>query len=305
LLSALKDPSPLIRSSAAATLGDHPTPEVIEALLGATADDYRLVRIRAAASLAGLPAEPLKPPDRQAFEKATADFLLAMTARPDDSSSHYNLGNFHMQRQDFAKAITSFETAIRLQPDSLPPLINISLVFNATGRNDQAEASLRQALKFDPGNAAANLNLGMLLAELARPDEAESAFRAAFKTDPASAVAAYNLGILLAGKKPDEALEWCRKAADLRPQEPRYPYTYAFYLRKTGDTNKAIEVLRAAAEKCPQSLDILTLLADTCESAGLHAEALAIYRQALQIRDLPDHVRQGLTERISSLTPSQ
>ena len=53
LYKAIKDPSPLVRAAAADALQHVPTSESFKLLLEATGDDYRLVRVRAVASLIG------------------------------------------------------------------------------------------------------------------------------------------------------------------------------------------------------------------------------------------------------------
>ncbi len=302
LLAATRHASPLVRASAVETLIGRFTPEVVAVLLAATRDDFRLVRIRAAASLAGLPAQTLNDADRSALEKATAEFEQAMTARPDDHAAHYNLGNYHMSRQDYERAVASFETSSRLQPYSIPPRVNASLAYNALGRNDKAEESLRQALKLDPNNAAANLNLGLLLAEMDRLAEAEAALRAAFKADPRAAVAAYNLGVICAEGRIDEAIDWCRKAHELRPQEPRYAYTYAFYLARRGEDDKAIDVLREVIRRAPQYEDAYGLLGQLYELRGRRDDAISVYRQALGVENLSDGSRLRLQRKIEALS---
>src|SRR5208337_3745166 len=60
LIAALKDDSPLVRASAAAALEGYLAKESVAALLGATADPVRLVRIRSAAALASVPLEQIR-----------------------------------------------------------------------------------------------------------------------------------------------------------------------------------------------------------------------------------------------------
>ena len=249
------DPSPLVRASVAEALGERLDQANAAALLKAVGDDYRLVRVRAAAALAGIPEERLPEDQRLRVREAMAELMDSMKSRPDDMASHYNLGNFHMARGQMPEAVTEFETATRLQPDALPPYVNAALAYNALGQNDKAEASLRRALSLDPTNAAANLNLGMLLAEMGKMSEAEQAFRAAFKADPQSAQAAYNLGVLLSKDHPEEALDWCRRAADLRPDNPQYGYTYAFYLYRAGRLDEALQAIRSVRERHPAHED--------------------------------------------------
>jgi len=222
-----------VRASAVEVLGEGLDQANAGVLFNAVGDDYRLVRVRA----------------------AMAELMDSMKSRPDEMAAHYNLGNFHMARGQTSEAVTEFETAIRLQPEALPPYVNASLAYNALGQNDKAEASLRHALRLDPTNAPANLNLGMLLAEMGRMSEAEPAFRAAFKADPQSARAAYNLGVLLSKDHPDEALEWCRRAAALGPDNPQYGYTYAFYLHRAGRLDQAIQAVRSVRQGHPEHQD--------------------------------------------------
>jgi tetratricopeptide (TPR) repeat protein len=249
------DTSPLVRASAVAALGEHLDRADAGALFRAVGDDYRLVRVRAAAALAAVPEESLPEEHRRPVRDAMAELLDSMHSRPDDMASHYNLGNFHMARRQLPQAVTEFETATRLQPEALPPYVNVALAYNALGQNDKAEASLRRALRLDPTNAAAHLNLGMLLAEMGNSAGAEQAFRAAFQANPQSAQAAYNLGVLLAEARPSEALDWCRRAAALGRDDPKYGYTYAFYLYRAGRPDQALQVIRSVRERHPAHED--------------------------------------------------
>jgi tetratricopeptide (TPR) repeat protein len=289
--ACLQDKSPLVRAAAVEALGDSVKPDTLPLLLAAIHDDYRLVRVRAAAALAPVARESLGTEDRRALEAATGEYLASLRVRPDDPVSHYNLGNFHMERQSFREAIAEFTTAHRFQPQSLPPLANRALAYAAIGENDQAEASLRQALAIDPGNPAVNLNLGMLLAELGRRADAEQAFRTAFKSDPRAPAAAYNLGVLLAADRPQEALEWCRKAVTLRPHEARYAYTLAFFLNQQGQTKEAVSILEAAIVESPASGEAYALLGAIYERQGKPAEAAAVYRSAVTNPRLSDDER--------------
>ena len=176
---------------------------------------------------------------RRQVRAAFSELMDSMKSRPDDMASHYNLGNFHMARGEMPEAVAEFEAATRLQPEALPPYVDAALAYSALGQNDKAEASLRRALCLDPTNAVANLNLGMLLAEIGKLSEAEQSFRAAFKSDPQSAQAAFNLGVLLAKEHPDESLIWCRRAAELRPQEAKYAYTLAFFQKTAGEDKRS------------------------------------------------------------------
>jgi tetratricopeptide (TPR) repeat protein len=302
LLQALKDPSPLVRASAAEGLDGHLYPESAAALLTAAGDEYRLVRVRAAASLAGLPADQLDGKTRPVLERATDEFLAVVRARPDDSASHHNLGNFYIASREYDLAATSFERAFQLLPDNAAPLVNAALAHNAAGRNAKAEGCLRRALQVEPGSVAANLNLGLLLGEMERLTEAESALRAAFKADPQSAVAAFNVGVIVSRDRPDEGIEWCRKAAQLRPQEPKYAYTLAFYLRRRGDTDGAVATLRGLTDRDVPFADAFTLLGQIYEEQRRTSEAIAVYRRAAMNDKFDGVVRDRFAARAAALS---
>ncbi|HSW44405.1 MAG TPA: tetratricopeptide repeat protein [Phycisphaerae bacterium] len=302
LIEAMKDSSPLVRSSAADALDGRFTPETIPALIGATRDEYRLVRVRAAAALAGLPPESLNEQDRRSLASATSEFVSAMNSRPDDFASHYNLGNFHMERRDLQQAISSFEISARLRPDHIAPLVNVSLAYNELRQNDKAEQALRRALKVEPASAAANLNLGLLMAEMRQSDEAEKALRAALKADPRLAVAAYNLGILLSADRIDEAIDFCRKAAELQPNEPKYAYTAAFFQYQNGDAEAAARTLQPLVDRQMNYPDAYALLGQIFENVGRKEKAIEAYRKALDLKDVPNEVRAQFAEKIRSLS---
>ena len=181
----MADPSPLVRASVAEALGQRLDQANVAALLKAAGDDYRLVRVRAAAALAGIPEDSL-PEDQRRRVRARDGRVDGLDASrgPTTWRRTTTSATSTWRAARCPKPSTEFETATRLQPDALPPYVNAALAYNALGQNDKAEASLRHALRLDPTNAAANLNLGMLLAEMGKMSEAEQAFRAAFKADP-------------------------------------------------------------------------------------------------------------------------
>lgn len=304
VLKSMKDSSPLIRASAAESLDGYLTPASIRALLDATHDEFRLVRVRAAAVLAAVPGELIGSGDRESLDKSMKEYLTVLHARPDDSLSHYNLGNYYMDKKQYDQAIQSYETAIHFQPESLPPRVNASLVYNLVGRNDKAEECLRAALKLDPENAAANLNLGLLLGEMGRPEEAETALKMAFKSDPKSAVAAFNLGVLAAkDQRLDEAIDWCQTAYNLRPNEPKYAVSLAHYLHQVGLNEKAISTLREITEKKVAYPDAYALLGNILESLGQKKEALIVFQSASENEMLPEDARTFFASRVKGLGP--
>jgi tetratricopeptide (TPR) repeat protein len=301
LLRALKDPSPLVRASAASSLEGSGEPEVRDALLAATRDDYRLVRIRAAGALAGYTLNQLAPKDRQGLEAALGELQASYQCRPDDWTAHYNLGNFFSERREYERAVESFAAAARLRKDAVLPRVNAAIAYANLGRLEPAEQSLQQALQLDPVNAAANFNLALLKAEQGDLKQAEASLRIALKSDPGMAAAAYNLGVILARDRREEALQWCGKAAELNPGEPKYAYTLAYYLNEAGRKGDAVKGLQQIVARHANYWDAYSLLGAIYEEQRDVARAKALYRQALSAEQLPAEGRQFFQARLAAL----
>ncbi|MGO8760468.1 MAG: tetratricopeptide repeat protein [Desulfobaccales bacterium] len=294
LLKAIQDPSPLVRAAAAEALSVRPSQASFQAMITAAGDSYRLVRVRAAASLAHYPAAWLRGEDRDKVTQATEEYLASLTARPDQWSSHYNLGNYYLDRGEVKPALAAYDTALKIEPRAAMVLVNAAMAYAKMGTPDQAEKFLFKALKIAPDNAAAHFNLGLLQAEQDRVQDAEQQLKEAFRLDPKLAPAAYNLCILTAKDRPAEALSWCKKAVELNPQEPRYAFTLAFYQKEGQDLKAAAATLKELLAHHPGFTDASLLLAEIFVQQGDRFQAEALLRQALQAENLPPRDRARL-----------
>jgi tetratricopeptide (TPR) repeat protein len=304
IIEALQNPSPLVRASAANGLVANNTDASRTALVKAAADEYRLVRVAAAYALSQFPAESFSAADKTVVDKATAEYLQSMVTRPDDWSSHYNLGLFYQNRGENDKALGSYESAARLYPESLMPLINSSVLYSYVGNPAKAEENLKRVLEIDPLNEAANLNYGLLLAENGRIAEAEQALKKALQANPAQAVAAYNLSVIVSQRSINEAVDYAKIAATANQQEPKYAYTLAFYQLQNNQKSEAIKTLKAIIQSNPQYINAVSLLADTYARDGKPADAIKVYQQALKSREITEQDRTVLMQAIAGLQQS-
>lgn len=222
LRTALRDPSSLVRASAAECLAENREPQTLAALAKTCADPVRLVRVRSAETLAGTPRDGFSLDEQQAIDSATAELSASFAVRPDDWAGTYNQGNYLLRVNDPKNALEAYDKAIRLRPDAVAPRLNAAMAKARLGDLAGAETLLRQARANDPQNAAAAFNLGLVLAERGQTAEASTALSAALALDPTMAEAAYNLGLLIL--KHDSALAqvYLRKAATLRQDNPKY-----------------------------------------------------------------------------------
>jgi tetratricopeptide (TPR) repeat protein len=287
LLRAVKDDSPLVRGAAAEALQNVPGRQAVQVLADATSDEYRLVRVRAAASLARHRNPPVKDAAKKKIEAATKEFLASIQSRPDQWSSHYNLGNYYLDSGDFKRAVESYETALKMEPNAAPVLINEAMAYARMGDNKKAGDSIRKALDIAPGSSAANFNMGLLEAEENDLKAAEGHLKAALDADPQMAPAAYNLCVILSRDRIDEALDYCKKAAEMRPDQPKYVYTLAFYYRRKGDLARASAVLDDLIDRRPGFVNAYLLLGRIREEQGEKLEAEKVFAKGLAAEEIP------------------
>jgi len=303
LIQAIKHPSPLVRSAAVSSLNGAVTAETRDALVRAAGDEFRLVRIRAAAALSGVPLESLTQPMQESVRKATAELIASYMARPDDYASHTNLGNFYLDRGQTDLSIRSFETAIRLRPDSVGTLVNASMAYSRAGRLGDAERVLGQALRETPENAAANFNLGLLLAETGRTAQAKLALQKALKNDPSIAAAAYNLCVLTFPENKTQGLDFCRQAVRLAPRSEKYASSLAYYLAQTGNYSEALAALDRLKPGGSSSSSVEAMMGDLCIRLGKPQQALRHFTAALADPGLPADQKRAISVRMQALAP--
>jgi tetratricopeptide (TPR) repeat protein len=300
-VKALKDPSPLIRATAATGLAGYYGEESVRALVGATGDPIRLVRIRAAASLVQHSQARISSQDRDQVAAATEEYEAYLKCGPDQWSSHYNLGNYYVDLGRLHDGLKEFNIASRLQPQVVAPLVNASMVHARLGDQQSAERRLRDALAIEPENAIVNFNLGLLLAERNRIGEAETMLRSALETDPEMAAAAYNLAVLVAARDLSEALQWCRRSVELRPDEPKYSYTLAFFLNQAGDLPESSRILENLLQRFPDYFEAYALLGNVLTRQERLSEARNVYEKALQSDGLPPGARRQFEMTLDAL----
>jgi Flp pilus assembly protein TadD len=197
--------------------------------------------------------------------------------------------------------VESFTVAARLRKDVVLPLVNAANAYANHGHAESAQQNQQQAQQHEPANAAANFNLGLLKAEQGDLPQAESLLRAALKVDPQMAPAAYNLGVILAKDRREEAIQWCRKAAQFGPGEPKYAYTLAFYLNESGKKSEAVLELQRVISQFSTYWDAYTLLGAIYEERKEFHKAKALYQQALTAAELPAEGRQFFQSRLAAL----
>lgn len=227
---------------------------------------------------------------------------------------HYRLGLIYGDRGEFDRAAAEYRLAMELDPAYTKSYLNLGAILAETGESAEAEAVFRRAIELEPGYSAARVNLAMVLMRIGRAADAESELRAALASDPDNALALTQLGVVLyrAGRT-EEARDALLEAA-ARDRDGRERAEIQFYLAQIerprqvpvpraalarmaaadsllqgGRAVEARALLVEAAESSPGVGEPLMKLARVERDLGLLDEAVAHMSEALRIDPALSH----------------
>ena len=291
MLKKLGASHPWVRATAAASLQYDQTAPATKGLLKACSDPFRTVRIRAAGALLGRDLSSASKEERDAFEKAKAEYWNSLVIWPDRWSSHYNQGIYFDRLGEPQKALKAYEKSMELREDALQPKLNASMDYARLGQPTNAYTVLKEALAVAPNNPMVLFNLALMDAEFKNLDATEKHLRAAYKADSNMAQAAYNLGVLLCRKPDEEGFEWLKKATQTAPENWDYLSVRLFFLEqadRTAEMETALKEAIASEHAPPEAY--FTLIGNYLK-AGRKAEALQICKKAKLAPHLPADAR--------------
>jgi Flp pilus assembly protein TadD len=243
---ALSDPDPMVRIGALDMLANAPAAEIWPLASPLLSDQSRGVRVRAASLLAAVPTANQPAADRGSFERAAAEFIDAQRFNADRPESRAALGTFFAQRGRFTDAETEYQAALHLSPHYAPAAANLADLYRQLGRDADGEQVLRAALVVSPQDAGLHHALGLALVRL---------------------------------KRPNEALDELRRAAELYSGEARYAYVYAVALHSLGRSADAVAVLKDNLTRHPNDRDTQAALVAFGREGGTAGSALEYPKQ--------------------------
>lgn len=280
-----RHPSPLVRSAACTILADWNHHDSVALLATATGDPVRLVRIRAAASLAGKPYAVAEGTLNQQISNATEEYLEALYTRPDVWTTHYNLGNYYRKTKQHTKAISAYTKANELAPQAIAPMVNCAILHGNLGDLAKANTLLSRAHTLAPKNMTVLYNLGLVEAERGRFNAAEQHLRTVLTAHPDFERAAANLASIVSQRSSHEAIPFAQKAYKLNPT-PANAFALAYYLKQAGEKEAATSVLKASAEQWPAYTDTYILLYELAETDEEQQSVLNSIQEVLKNKQL-------------------
>jgi len=250
---SLTDDEALIRLTAVDAFAERAPQGMVEGLAPLLFDAVRAVRIRAAARLAGVGREYFKPYQREALDKALAEYIASTERNLDFAAAGMNLANLYASQRDVAQAERYYRMALTVDDLFFPAKLNLAVLLSQQGDNVEAERLLREAFADFPEQYDAAYSLALLLVGINRVDEGLTFLAKAAAGMPQRSRVQYNHGLLLAQQLRDEEAELAlRKALDLEPQSFDYLYALIDFHYKRDQFDKALLLADRMIEAHPQ-----------------------------------------------------
>lgn len=191
-----------------------------------------------------------------------------------------------LAKRDYAGAEPILKSIVSAHPANYVAWYDLGFLYHDLGRRDDSIAAYRKSVEAKPDVFESNLNLGLALADTGSP-EAEGYLRAATKLQPVSnpeqgrARAWMVLGTYLQSRKPDDAIESFRHAAEADPKDPE-PHIVAGSLLEKQHPAEAEKEYQQALTIDPNSSDANTALANLYMRQRKFSDAEPLLRALLK-----------------------
>jgi Flp pilus assembly protein TadD len=259
--AVLDDRDPMVRRAALLVLEALPPPDRVRLVLPRLADAARAVRIQAAWLLAPSARLLVNAEDREAFERASAEFVESQRYTADRPESRVTLGAFFAQLDRLDEAAVEYQAALRLSPAFTGAWVNLADVYRAQGREADAERTLRAGLAVSPDAPELHHALGLSLARSGRTADSVAALARAAALAPERADLAYAHAVALhSSGRVRQAISVLEQASARHPDDPSLLFALATFHRDAGDIDDAIRHARRLAELRPGDAQARALL---------------------------------------------
>ncbi|MCX5886503.1 MAG: tetratricopeptide repeat protein [Proteobacteria bacterium] len=186
--------------------------------------------------------------DKGLFDEAEARFRQAVKLKPTYGAAYNNLGNVYFRRGIYEQAIEFYKKALGFDPNYPEIYNNLGNIYENVGNHNQAIYTYREALRIRPQFAEAHNNLGITYYHLKMYDEAIQEYEEAIRLGLDSVEVRNNLGNVYNDQgMPEKAIREYTRAITFDPRN-HIPYLNlaVVYALKYKDREKAIYNLKMA-----------------------------------------------------------
>ncbi|MFC1772751.1 tetratricopeptide repeat protein [Pseudomonadota bacterium] len=234
------------------------------------------------------------------YEDAIVILDKVLVKNPDHGSANMLLGAVYVAQKDYAQAEQVFERQIEINPDSASIYVELARARLATDNIAGAIQAYEQGLQKIPDDIRLLIDLAGLREQQKDYDSAITLYEQVLLHQPNNAVGTNNLVAMLADHRSDEVS--LARARELSAQlektnQPAFLDTAAWVYYRTGDYDKAAEILEGVVEKAPKVAVFRYHLGMVYSKQGKKDAA----RKHLTLATDGDFNYQGIEEALSTL----
>ncbi len=246
--------------------------------------------------------------DKGRFDLALAAYHKAIALDPNFAAAFFNLGMCHWQMNQDDHAIANLRQAIHISPGMTNAWFALATVLKEAGQIEPSIAACQKAIELNPNAAGYHYSLADAY-ELKSPplhDQAIAAYRRAIEIDPNYSEARCDLAVALAalGRAPESEAALTDAAAH-GAAPALLALTRGRILHRAGQSEKAIEFLRRAAQLDPDSWRAWFNLGNALRETGRFSEAAQCVPRILARRPNSSHAYGLLSSLGADLDPSE
>jgi len=211
------------------------------------------------------------------LQEAIASYCDAIKLNPTNSWFHHQMAEALAKLGQFDQAVTAYRDAIELNPDFSWSYHHLGDALTQQQQWEESAEAFRKAIELNPEHYGSYVGLGKSLAKLGQLDEAIAAYRRAQELNPDADWINFALAEVLEQKKQSDlalAIANYQRAIELNPDDIQ---TY----------HKLLEIQ-------PENCNVWFQLAETLAKQNQLEEAIAAYRQAIQLIQQPQETTSNL-----------
>ncbi len=230
----------------------------------------------------------------EGFEKAREYFEAALARDARYAPAYAGLADYHISVASWGlappdvawpNARAAAMKALDVDPSLADAHVSLAAFRTYYERNwAEGEREFRRARQLNPGDTNARVQYATYLTHLGRLDEARSETEEALLIDPLSAtVNTCAAGVAYYSRQYDRAIDMCRKALELAPNDIELFCVLALSYEGKGSLAEAIEAFEAARTLSGNYSIVLASLAATYVKAGNREKARELVDQMREI----------------------
>ena len=227
--------------------------------------------------------------------QAAVYYRKSLKSKPDKADVWHTLGGVHYQLRNMVAACAALEVAVRHAPDNANYRSDLGGVYLSCGRPVDAESELRRAIECLPDFPEAEYNLAQALHAQGKIPEAIATLRGLVRRQPQFTEAHYNLGVAEWGQgRLHEATELFETVLRLQADNAQAYLALARVYRELRFMGRALDYFKKYFERIANDVDAVIEYAEALHENGQTDEAVEQLRASAAGNEHDDKLQVAL-----------